>query len=222
MALDFSYLQSAGDTANGSSYTFSSQNLGTADAARYIIVGIGARWGAAPTSVTSVTVGGVSATEVVQLGPAGNVAAIYIAAVPTGTTGDVVVTLSDTMLRCVIHLYRVVNIASATASDTDSNAAATPTMSIDVPAGGFAVGVCMGGTTGSFVWSGLTEDDDRQVEAATFGAASDEFVSAQTGLAVSVTVTGATTDPLAVVASWDDAASGGGGNPWYYYAQMAG
>lgn len=206
--MTFAFLQQATSTADSSSYTFASQNLGAADAARYIIVGIQCRRTLNTNTISSVTVGGVTASLVVTA-DRGNQSkcAIYIAAVPTGTTGDVVVTFSGTANRCGIALWSAVGISSATASDTDSSITGTaPTMSIDVPAGGFAVAVGCENALTTATWTGLTERSDTQAEI-TMTSASDEFASAQTGLSVTITFASTVADEIGVIASWAPAAS---------------
>lgn len=217
--MEFAFLQAAADTANATIYTFSSQNLGTADAARYIIIAIQARGTTAGLTVSSVTIGGVAATISVQRTNSTsnyNVAALVIAAVPTGTTGDVVVTLSVEALRSAIKMYRAVGINSATASDTDSSVATHPTCALDVPAGGFAIGcACVaqgGGAAATTTWTGIAEDSDVVVETNfTTTSASQTFVAAQTGLTLTSTFSAVDgPSPVGVFASW---APSGGANP---------
>ena len=207
------FLQGAADNSNLTTYTFSSQNLGTADGARLIICGIASRAGGSST-ISSVTIGGVSATIVVQINTSAdsgwNSAGIVIAAVPTGTTGDVVITFSAGQARCAIALYSTIDTASETASDTDSNAAADPSVSIDCPASGYIIAVaCFSVGTGTTTWTGVTEDYDVNPEnVANTTMASDNFASAQTGLTVSANSTLA--NGTMVVASWGPAGGGGG------------
>lgn len=217
MALDFAYLQGAESSSDLTTYTFSTQNLGVADSARYIIVGIMARAIGGSTTVSSVTVGGISATLVVEhfnSSSNSDYAGLWIAAVPTGTTGDVVVTFSAGQLRAHIDLWRAVNISSATATDTDKSTASPPSVALDIPAGGFAIGCgCSGAGGSSCTWTGLTENNDRITESLNGSVASDVFASAQTGLTITATFSSAVA-PVSVFAAWDDAAGGGvGGQP---------
>lgn len=213
--MEFGFLQGVGDATDLTTYTFSSQNLGTADASRYIIVGVLSRRAAGTPSISSLTIGGVSAAAVVaqtNTASGSDIAALYIAAVPTGTTGDIVVTFDAAMLRCAVVAYRAVGIASATASDTDSSTATDPTCNLDVPAGGFAIGVaCTGNAGASFTWTGLTENYDAVIEALNATSASDTFVAAQTGLAITANGTGATA-PVGVFASWAPSLGGSAGS----------
>ncbi len=56
------FLQCAVDLGNLSAYTFTAQNVGPATPDRYTIVGVGGKDGASVYTVSSVTVGGDSAT----------------------------------------------------------------------------------------------------------------------------------------------------------------
>ena len=138
MAITFGSLQSASDGANATTYTFSSQNLGDADTDRHIIVGISTRdVGTTSQAISSVSIGGVSATIVVQQRNSATntcVAGLAIAKVPTGTTGDIVVTFSEEVLRCGIGVWRAIGI-SATATDTGSSTSNNPSDSINISAG---------------------------------------------------------------------------------------
>ena len=107
-------------------YTFSSQALGTADADRMIILGIGGNGVGTPTPST-VTVAGITPTLIAEsedAGASGLTSYMYYAMVPTGTTGDVVVTWSGAMLECGCAIWRVIGgrqsgFVSTTASSSD-------------------------------------------------------------------------------------------------------
>jgi hypothetical protein len=100
------------NTSNLTTYTFSACDLGTADADRSIIVAVGAgRVSAGSRTVSSLTIGGVSATfagrkQTVNL----NANEIWYAKVPTGATGDVVVTFNAGMIACGIGIWSVLNL----------------------------------------------------------------------------------------------------------------
>ncbi len=146
MAFSCSFQTSATSGSDASSYTFSSLSFGAAAAARYIVVGIAARATGSQT-ISSVTIGGVPATQVaIQQGSeSGNqtTAAMYIAAVPTGTTGAVVVTFSGAMIRCGVSVYRLEDPASATPYSTDTGgttgSGGNSGSALDIPAGGVAI-----------------------------------------------------------------------------------
>lgn len=217
--MDISYLQTDTSTSDLTTYTFSSQNLGTADAGRYIVVCVSARNTAGSLTVSSVSVGGVSASSITQITNSGsnhNVAAIAICAVPSGTTGDIVVTFAAGALRCVVNAYRLVDIDSATPSDTVTSIANDPTGALDVPAGGAAIGVSNSGTGATATsWTGITEDYDAVTESMEVSSAHDLFVSEQSGLTILADIT-SPSNSAGVFASWAPAgAPPAGGNVPY-------
>lgn len=220
------WLQTGTDTVNRTTYTFAAANLGTATGDRYIIVGVLARRTSGSPSISSMTVNGEAATLVTAIGSSGNYAGIYIAAVPTGATGDIVFTFDSTMALCQYAAWHVTGLASATATDSDTSTAAAPTANIDVVAGGFAVGVAsVASTTGTTAWTNLSnERGDSVVETLTLMSVADEdFAGAQSGLAITATFSGTTspTVPRGAFASFElSGGGGGGGNPWYYRAQQ--
>lgn len=203
MALTF--LQGTTSTADTNSYTFSSQNLGTASSDRYIIVGAVARKAGASATISSITIGGVSATIVKQQTNTitnTNVSGLAIAAVPTGTTGNIVVTFSATMLRCAISAYAVTELDSATPYDDASSTSADPSVSLDIPTDGFAIGMGLTAAASTATWTGLTEDVDGTLESfVTYTSASDEFPSGATGRTITIDF-GSTNESSACFVSW--------------------
>src|SRR5690606_23430167 len=144
-----------------------SQNFGTASGDRYIIVTIMARKSGGATTITGVTIGGIAATEVTQRTnnvTHSDVAGIFIAADPTGTSGNMVVNFGATMVRCAIGLYAATGLSSPTAHDTDSSIASPPTVSLDVPANGFVIGAGLTAASSSATLTGITEDYDSPLE----------------------------------------------------------
>jgi hypothetical protein len=152
-------------------YTFTSQAFGTASTDRKILVAVAAH--RAPTSVTSVTIGGVSATNIITQGRgSAGVVALYLAAVPTGTTGSVVITFPSTATGGgSVGVWGLTG-TSATATDTDSEDygegdATNFTLDVNVLAGGVAIATAASGNSGgthTTVWSGgVTENYDTQV-----------------------------------------------------------
>lgn len=104
-----------GSATGGTSKTFSSVNLGTEHDSRYIVVGVNTSL-ANSTKTTAVSVAGVSATNVVNQTFGTYHTSMWIAAVPTGTSGDVVVTAaaSSYHVTSVAALY----LSSATPTAT--------------------------------------------------------------------------------------------------------
>jgi hypothetical protein len=196
-----SFIALTHDTGNVTTYTFSGASLGAEAADRYIFVTITAAssTGTART-ISSGSIGGVAASIAVQQGAAsssGMTAAIMLAAVPTGTTGDVVVTLSGAGGSCDIGVYRVTGLGSATAFDTavnsDEAGGGVVSTTIDVPGNGFVIGVAMfEADVATTTWVGASENYDESngdgsPEIVT--AAMSSALGAETGRTVSATST---------------------------------
>lgn len=204
------FLQKNLSTAAGATHTHSAQNLGAEEGTRRIIAAVtGYSNGPSANSISSVTIGGVSAT-LAKSQAAGNsvVAGIYIADVPTGTTGDVVVTFGKSNDACTVSLYRVLNLNSAAATHTNSTTASSSTTistTSDINADGFGVAVAASDPTlgSTATWSGLTEDaETSSTSNSVHTSASATFAQAQSGLSVGVTYTQTQTDAAIAVASW--------------------
>ncbi len=179
--------------------------IGTADVERYVVVSIAGQ-GTASRTVSTVTIGGISATlAVAEESDAGNyLAEIWYAAVPTGTTADIDIVFSGTMSNCGIAVWEVVNPDTspfATASDPIESGQVL-SASLNIPADGICVGVAMhNGTTGT--WAGIDEDvAETELEGPEWTAASKAFTTAQTPQAVTMSMGGSGSAGVMVLASW--------------------
>lgn len=185
-------------------YTFSTLSFGTESADRHIIVGVTARAGGAFT-IDSVTIGGVSATPIASVtSGTDNKAALFIAAVPTGATGDVVVdTGGADPARMAVVVWAATGLSGTAAHDTStSTAAPLAAATFDVPANGIAVGVAFTQAAATATWANLSENADAQIAATnSYSGASVAFATTQTSLAVTCTWTTSTT-PAGAFASW--------------------
>ncbi len=185
------YTDSAKNAADLDLYTFPSLSIGAEAPTRLIAVCLAWRTAGTSRQVTGVTVGGVSASLAVEAinegGGNTSKSEIWVAAVPTGTTADVVVSLSGTIVRLGVALYRLEGVASTTPNvtqvSTDGDAtinltnpshviaslfigeapAGISTASDDVPAGSLAISASIVGA-GSTSWTGLSEDSDLEIE----------------------------------------------------------
>lgn len=110
----YSFINSYSSTTDQTVYTFSSCDIGTAQSTRNVVITITAR-SSSVRSISSVTIGGVTATQAAYISANSNatIAAIYVASIPTGTTADVVVTFSGGMVRCLIGVYALYNLNSS-------------------------------------------------------------------------------------------------------------
>lgn len=151
-------------------YTFSSQAIGTAFVGRRIVVGVGAINSASRT-IASVTIGGVTATQIAFIEATGGGAfvptGLYIAQVDTGTTANVVVTWSGSASRCSLGVFALSNMTTNTAFDSGTSVTNPITKTLTVPVGGIAIGYATTYNSPgamSFTWSGLTERFDQILE----------------------------------------------------------
>jgi hypothetical protein len=143
------YISGYSSVTSGSTQTFNSCNFGSAAADRRIYVVIMGR-SASFTQVSSVTIGGVSATLVGgntsnSLGPTKYAAA----SVPTGATGTVSVTFGASATSCTIAIYRITGQTTAIASanvdaqlDVQISAVTSLSIAANTDSTGFAL-VCM-------------------------------------------------------------------------------
>lgn len=180
------------DGTNGTGYTFSAMPIGASAARDRVFVIIGARAFAndllAPTSVT---IGGVSATEVYAPAPQNystnsNIIALYSAVVPTGTTADVVVTFpaSPEVKRCAAITYSSTDVVSLTPVTTalynGNPGTGTGDVSITAPSGDSVV-ICGGNVlTSATTWAGVTEDADVLIETSYISGAHAQFSTSGT------------------------------------------
>lgn len=211
-AASIALTDSTSDNTNLTTYTFSTRALGTAAANRYIIVGVGSSNLSTGTTISSVTVGGVSGSLVKrQTRNAGGVdynSELWIAAVPTGTTGDVVVVCSTGNLRCAVGVWRAVDI-NPTAFQTANSASASAnpqSASLDIPANGCAVAYCaLDASSSTTTWAGLTEDFDALYETVTNTGSSLNSAAGASALTVSATPSGGVLGASMVCASFSSA-----------------
>jgi hypothetical protein len=122
-------------------------------------------------TVDAVTVGGVAATIHAQISQdfvaADELVCIFSANVPSGTSGDVVVTCSTTTTvnRLYLGLYRVLN-QTGTIDDSDTvavNANTTGTRTLDpTVVGGAVIAAATGAAEGDGIWTGPVETYDQE------------------------------------------------------------
>ena len=153
----------AGPSVNDGTLSF-----GTADPARPMYGIAGWRAGSA-VGLSSYAIGGVSATILdtfsAQDGAgAFNHLGFVKAAVPTGTTGNVTVTLAGTVTRCQVALFRTLDdlslfgtVIKAQGGETSPSAV---TLDANTAANGYVLAAAYAAQTGGVAawnWSGLTE-----------------------------------------------------------------
>jgi hypothetical protein len=184
------------DDTTSSAYTFSSLSFGAAATDRYIVVAV-TYLGTSGGSQTTATIGGVSATTLIDRtvlsGGVTSGAAIITAPLPTGTTGDVVVNFSANMLDCAVSVYSVTGWLGSS-SVTDGDDTGTISMSLTLPTNSTVIGVVGAiddlstDPTASATWTGLTERNDLSYDtgdAVYHTSASANFTAAQSPLSIS-------------------------------------
>lgn len=179
----------AGTTTN----TFAGADLGVPNAERRIVVALNLTLAATGQTIDGVTINGVAATEAAVASNTGQglISAIWYAHVPTGATGDVVVTTSGNMTEMSAHVYRLVSSTFAL-DDTDSDEATTSsavTVNVDIPANGIAIAAASTRTGSEFSWSGAAADCTFATDVDTTGqrsSASYQTATAETAFAIAV------------------------------------
>ena len=199
-ATELSFLQGSVSGDDSATYTFSSQNLGAADPNRWIVVCATGIQVSART-IDTVTVGGVSATKLVEAestaGSAFRDVSIWVAYVPTGTTGDIVLTFSSGLVRAGYSAYRLITSTNpTTAYDTETDITTSGSdlsVSINRPDNGVVIAATMAlcSTATSVTWAGTSENYDAAYpDAAAQGMSSSSVASGASPLTVTATIGG--------------------------------
>ena len=164
----FGYLASYTDSSSQTTRTISSVDFGEANTSREIFVVV--RYSnSTATTISSATIGGVSATISAGASAGAQGAALIFATVPTGTSGNVVITYSNSTNDSVAFVYRVTNrqnigtTAINTYGDTGGvtrSSYTSPTVAF--PANGFVLAILShnSGTNLTFTGSGITVNGD--------------------------------------------------------------
>jgi hypothetical protein len=193
------YQAFAGSSIEASSFTFSSQAFGTASSDRVIIVVVTLNHTSTRT-ISAVTIGGQSATILVQQASGDLTCGIVAASVPTGTTGSVVVTPSASCDACGVAIFSSTGLAGPVAVDTDSNTDLSA-LTLNMDPGGFVIAACVNQNDRTTTWSGATEAvEDSFDEGRLLSAASDIILSS--AVTVQPTLSGAASPTVFVAATF--------------------
>ena len=200
------YQTAAQSPSDLTTYTFSSQAIGTASSNRRVIIGTVGFAGI--RTVSSLTVGGISASLVKRQQQGSVTAEIWIATVPTGTTADVVVTWSGGQTRCAIAVWSATGLENNTPVDTDGTNIAIIANSSNVTLttvdGGFVVGIGIHSNVTALNIScrNMTERNESTLEVATVKVAAADVATSGTSLIVGMDLnngaTGNSNSPYAV------------------------
>lgn len=172
-----SYITVLDNTANQTTYTYTAASIGTASADRYVVVGaIGWSGSTADRTVSSLTIGGVSATAL-QNPLTAITNAIFGLTVAAGTTADIVVTYSGSVTFSRIYIYTVTGLNSTTPIDSDSvgvSGTTVNTLTLTTAPNAAIISVGTGGiaTTSITGWTNLTQNHSALIESNPTSAAS--------------------------------------------------
>lgn len=211
MAITSTFLGSSTQSGLASTtVTFSSVTFGTATSDRIIVVGLNYLLGSGDGIVPTMTIGGITATKLVSREGTTDTnagVAIYAAAVPTGTSGNIVATKTGVAFnRAGIGWWGTVD-ANITAFDTDSTqgTSGTESVAIDIAAGGFVAGSAFNqgsGGVNSATWTGVTERFDQTIVGfSNQTGGSSDFASSSTGTTIQAAWTGSTEQAVFCVVS---------------------
>lgn len=214
MAATRTHAGSTAQTGNATTYTFSTHSISTAAADRYVAVAFTSfnNSGAART-LDSASIAGVSAT-IHRTDPnsvslfSGTWSGIFGAAVPTGTTGDIILTFNAGMQQCTVSVYALYG-AKHTPFHTNGNSgsglsAISTTLNIAEGGIGIASAHCANNAV-AHTATGLTEDTDATVESTQrYHVMSAQSLSVETGRTITSTGT-ANTFRSITAGSWEPA-----------------
>ena len=163
ITFSFGWTAGAVEASAGTTITYSSLSFGTVDSNRIIAVVACARM-ATVNTISSMTIGGISASAVSNTiaqtgGTNGSNCQMFQAAVPTGTTGSVVVTYGAATARTGITVYRIVTGTTTATSSSSNNGSSNPlTCTLTLPgSGGGFVANWQSSTTTATTWTNATE-----------------------------------------------------------------
>lgn len=184
----------AGSIGQTNTWTFSGISFGTAAANRYVLAVIA--WGAS-SNITTVSIGGVSATQVLATNNSTERLQYWIAPVPTGTSGNVVTNGSGTgTMACTTYaIYGTTTPNAPTVFTGTSSISQTPNIAYGslIIGGGFAL-------SGATTWGGVTSDHIQTISVASLDTASKAFTSGQNSYSLTASVSGSS--PVCGIAIW--------------------
>lgn len=175
LAFGITYITSASDTSDLTTYTYASQNIGTdvgPGNARYTVISAGGLPTGGSIASTGATICGVTATNIAVA--TSNVGiGLYIAETSgLGTSCTITTTWDSTGNAAGIGIFRLINPVSATPFAFTTSMSTDPLiLSINIATGGAAIGAMMLANGGASTWTGLTEDFDTDINTSDFHTA---------------------------------------------------
>jgi len=194
------YIGSTYSATNTSTYTFSSHSIGTAAANRTIAVALTGYFDASGV-ITSVSVGGNSATKRAEVDVTASELEIWDVDVSSGTTGDIVVAVSGTPHRLGVGVWALYGVG--TPDDTATDTGTTLSQSLTISAGGVAIAASANyqPSTPTCTWgAGITERYESWIEPNTSHSGGDATGGGTITTAATWSSTG--TNDLLVAVAW--------------------
>lgn len=150
--------------ANSTTPSFSSMSFGTANPARRIFVAGSGGYYSTNGVLSSITIGGQSATIHIQQNNGNGFCFIASAIVGSGSSGDIDMTFSQSVGFISVGLYSATNYGSSPYATASAAASTSPyenaTATLNLPANGFLIASANGTTifNSSISWTGATQD----------------------------------------------------------------
>ena len=198
------YVTATDAAGGGSPQTFATVSIGTAAYDRRVILAVAAGGGATVGTVTGITVGGVSATKIVEQLGAGNQtrSQIWIALVPSGTTADIILTYSASVSQFGIGVWNATGLSVNTAFASGGSTADPGTATLACTGGGFCVSLAATfNLSTSLTWTNVTEKYD-QVQGTQLTHSGASIATVGGTIAPSGDYASGTGDEAAVFATW--------------------
>jgi len=197
-----SYTETRTNTATNTSYTFDNCNIGTASADRRVVVVV---QHTKSESISSLTIGGVTATLDYNVSATRFVGFASLT-VTTGTTANIVVTMTGSVDNMVISIYTITGLSSTTPIEALAATVTSGTVStistLDVEQGGVVIAAVTGSDINAYTFSGVDEQYDATIESGQ-RAATGYAQTYATSTSYTVSATSALTQSSRLVAvSW--------------------
>lgn len=183
------------DPSTGTSTdTLASAPLGTAASGRFVIAALA--FIKASAASETVTIAGQAAALLpgtkAQFGTSAQFCGLYGVVLASGTSGNVVMTVSSSTCSLLFAaMYSIYGLSNTSPRAVATSSADPLALSLNVPSGGCAIGLAHVNNRTTIGWSGLTEDVDIQdtagSPASTYSAASINRSAAATPLSVTAT-----------------------------------
>lgn len=163
------------DAGGSSTITFSTVNFGTAASNRIIIAMVTVT----STAATGVTIGGVTAVKEAEEATGVSGLQIWRAAVPSGTSGSIVITAGISMTNAIILVGQATNITAAAVSNGHFTSSTSDPLSfgtITVPSTGFGIAAIY--NTGPSIGTWANATSQYELDGASAGSAVMGLVTA--------------------------------------------